>query len=185
MSIDIASIMDKVESWSKSPEGKRRMNGVIEKYAKEGREVTAAGDKLVNDKTMWEAAVKFIEVMKRTARNFDLPESVMAHIENMYSGSIVKTPGGYEVPLYFGGDLHRDSLENGLGYNGVDNIVALFNNGYHAKNYVYGWWNSHGRTVRSKKDREALRFIQQAVKDFNDNYGSKYNVTAVAGAPYE
>lgn len=161
------------------------MKGVIEKYAKEGRDVTAAGDRLVSDKTMWEAAVKFIDIMKQTARSFDLPESVMAHIENMYSGSIVQTPRGYEVPLYFWGDLHRDSLENDLGYNGVDNIVALFNNGYHARNYVYGRWSSHDITVRSKKERDALRFIQQAVRNFNNSYGSKYNVTAVAGTAYE
>ena len=87
-----------------------------------------------------------------------------------------------------------------LGYEGVDNIVALFNNGYHAKNFVYGWWDGHKATgdgvlrsgvdtdfayVRSKKEREALRFIQQAVMDFNASYGAEYGVTAVEGIIYQ
>ena len=36
--------------------------------------------------------------------------------------------------------------------------------------------------VRSKKDREPLKFIQQAIRDFNGNYGSEFDVTAVIAA---
>ena len=36
--------------------------------------------------------------------------------------------------------------------------------------------------VRSKKERDALKFIQQAIQDFNGNYGSEFNVTAVVAA---
>ena len=104
------------------------------------------------------------------------------------------------MTVYFEDDLHRDSLDNELGYDGIKNIVALFNNGYHAKNYVYGWWDGHRATgdgvlrsgydndfawVRSKKEREPLRFIQQAVADFNASYGAEYGVTAIAGTAYE
>lgn len=139
--------------------------------------------------------------MRVTAAEYGLPESVMEHINGLESaGQIRKTPDGYEIALYFEGDLHRDSLDNDLGYEGVDNIVALFNNGYHARNYVYGWWEGHKATgdgvlrsgvgtdfawVRSKKEREPLHFIQQAVHDFNANYGADYGVTAVAGTAYE
>ena len=78
--------------------------------------------------------------------------------------------------------------------------MALLNNGAHAKDYVYGWWNNHSPSgsafarsmpnddfawVRSKKDRDALHFIQQAVNDFNGNYGAEYNVTAEAGEAYQ
>lgn len=141
--------------------------------------------------------------MKTTAADYDLPESVMEHINGIESsGYITKLPNneGYEIHLSFSGDLHRDSLDNDLGYEGVDNIVALFNNGYHAKNFVYGWWDGHKATgdgvlrsgvdtdfayVRSKKEREALRFIQQAVMDFNASYGAEYGVTAVEGIIYQ
>ena len=69
--------------------------------------------------------------------------------------------------------------------------------------YVYGWWEGHEPTednayrsgwtgsgstdayIRSRKDREGLQFIQQAVQDFNGNYGSDYNVVALAGDDYQ
>lgn len=129
---------------------------------------------MITDAMMWEAVAKFLYVMRVTAANYDLPESVLEHINNMESsGQIRKTPDGYEIPLFFHGDLHRDSLENDLGYDGIENIVALFNNGYHAKNYVYGWRNGHTATgdgslrsgyntdfawVRSKKERRTTPF---------------------------
>lgn len=201
MNISMASIMSKAKAFSESPEGKRRMEACIEKYKMEGRTETAAGSKIVTEKMMWEAVSKFLYVMRTTAADYDLPESVIRHINSMESSSrITKTPEGFEIYLYFGGDLHRDSLDNDLGYEGIDNIVALFNNGYHAKNYVYGWWDGHRATgdsvlrsgpyndfawARSKKEREPLRFIQQAVADFNANYGAGYGVTAVAGRYYQ
>ena len=79
----------------------------------------------------------------------------------------------------------------------------MLNNGYNAKGYVYGWWEGHEPTednayrsgwtgsgstdayIRSRKDREGLQFIQQAVQDFNGNYGSDYNVVALAGDDYQ
>lgn len=203
MNINMNAIMGKARAWSESPDGKRRMKDVIEKYSKEGRDTTAAGGKLFNEKSMWEAAVKFIDVMKSTARSYNLPASVMEHIDGMSSGSIIKTQNGYELPLYFFGDLHRESLEadeesvdywssRGFGRHtgpGIDNIVALFNNGYDDSREpiktVYGLWASTGQFVHNKQEREALRFIQQAVMDFNSNYGAEYNVTAVPSAAYE
>ena len=202
MNINMGSIMSKMRAFSESPKGKKRMKACLEMYEKEGRASTAAGDKLLTEKMMWEAVSKFIHVMKITAADYDLPESVMEHINGLESsGLITKLPndGGYEIHLSFSGDLHRDSLENDLGYEGIDNIVALFNNGYHARNYVYGWWDNHKATgdgvlrsgydskfayVRSRKEREALRFIQQAVINFNANYGTEYGVTAVESAIY-
>lgn len=201
MNINIDSIMSKVSAYAQSPAGKEKMNKRIQQYVSSGVKQTAAGDKILTEDKMWEAVSKFLYVMRVTAAEYGLPESVMEHINGLESaGQIRKTPDGYEIALYFEGDLHRDSLENDLGYEGVDNIVALFNNGYHARNYVYGWWNRHKATgdgvlrsgvgtdfawVRSKKEREPLHFIQQAVHDFNANYGADYGVTAIAGTAYE
>lgn len=179
------------------------MSDCIDRYCANGTEVSANGSKVMPEKRIEEAVTKFLMVLRQTAASYDLPESVMKHIESMDMTRIHQTKKGYEVPLWFGGDLHRDSLENDLGgygrveYEGVDNIVAVFNNGYHARNYVYGWWNHHRPTgaamafslhtddfawVRSKKDREALRFIQQAINDFNGNYGTEYNVIEIVPA---
>lgn len=200
MNINIDSIMNKVSAYAKTSAGKEKMSKRIQQYSDSGVKQTAAGDKVLTEDLMWEAVSKFLYVMRVTAADYDLPESVMKHINNMESvGRVTKVPEGFEIALYFGGDLHRDSLDNDLGYEGIENIVALFNNGYHARSYVYGWWDGHQATgdgvlrsgtsgdfawVRSKKEREPLQFIQQAVMDFNANYGSEYGVTAVAGAAY-
>lgn len=191
------SVTSKLNQWAKSAKGQIKMSDCIAQYCANGTEVSASGAKLMPEKRIEEAVTKFLIVLRQTAASYDLPESVMKHIESMDMTRIHQTAKGYEVPLWFGGDLHRDSLENDLGYEGVDNIVAVFNNGYHARNYVYGWWNHHRPSgealarsngfedfawVRSRKDREALRFIQQAIMDFNGNYGTEYNVIEIAPA---
>lgn len=204
--INIGSIMNKVGAYSRSVEGKLRMKERINKYASEGQNKTAGGSKVMTEDDMYRAAYKMMDVLKQTAKESDLPPSVMQHILTMDCSRPYKMPDGHmEIWIYFGGDMHRESLEDGDGGHtgeGVNNIVALFNNGAHASDYVYGWWNGHEPTpstayrsgwhggqlgyawVRSKKDREALHFIQQAVGDFNGNYGSDFNVTAVAGDDY-
>lgn len=138
------SLSSKLNAWIRSPQGQARLQEKMAEYTRDGVEKTAAGDSIVPEKRGWEAAAKFIQVLQMTAKSYDLPESVMKHIDEMDSGSIIRIGDGFEVPLYFGGDLHRDSLENdATSYGGIDNIVALFNNGYHASNYVYGWWDGH------------------------------------------
>lgn len=202
--INMSSIMGKVGAYSRSVEGKLRMKKKIEEYRQKDVRETAVGSSIVTYNMMYEAAYKMIDVLKQTARESNLPSSVMQHILTMDYSKLHKMSDGHmEIWLYFGGDMHRESLEDGEGGHtgeGINNIVALFNNGAHASDYVYGWWNKHSPKgealtrsapgdsyawVRSKKDREALRFIQQAVSDFNGNYGSDYNVTAVAGADYQ
>lgn len=200
-SINMTSIMNKVEAYGRSVNGKLRMRECIQNYANEGKEKTEAGDKILTETDMHKAAAKFIQVLRSTAQSYDLPASVMSHFDSLDTSSIIKMPDGSAmIYVYFGGDLHRDSLYS-EGYDGVDNIVAVLNNGYHARDYVYGWWDGHAPSggasgelrnslskdyayIRSRKDREGLHFIQQAVQDFNGNYGSEYNVTAVAGDEY-
>lgn len=200
--INLDSIMSKVEAYARSAKGKLRMQECIDKYAAEGRGKTAGGGKVRTETDMWTAASKLIGVLRSTAQSHDLPASVMQHFDSLDCSKIYKMPDGSSVIyIYFGGNLHRDSLENdATSYDGIDNIIALFNNGNdNASNYVYGWWNGHSPTgeaiarslytddfawVRSKKDRGPLKFIQQAVNDFNGNYGTDYNVTAIAGDDY-
>jgi len=194
------SIGSKLNAWVNSPRGQARMQAKLEEYAKNGIGKTAAGDNVVNEEKMFEAADKLISVIRSTAASYGLPASVMAHIDSLdYSRIYTTMPDGTSVIyLYFEDDMHRDSLYP-EGYDGVRNIVALLNNGYHAANYVYGHWDNHstaggsvfdGRSIdsstyiRSRKDREGLHFIQQAVADFNGSYGSEYNATAVAGSEY-
>lgn len=199
--MNLASLQRKLDAWEKSPEGQKRIKDTVDRYRKEGRKFTNAGSPVDGKAGLIEAADKMISCLRAAAADAGLPESVRAHFDSLnYTNPVEVGEGRYMVSVYFSDDLHRDSLENDLGYEGIDNIIALFNNGVHAENFVYGWWDNHspsgeafGRSmpeddfawVRSKKDREGLHFIQQAVSDFSGNYGSIYNVTATAGSDYK
>lgn len=201
--IDESALMAKLHAWEKVPENRKRMDAKIKEISgRDGVATTAAGSRVRTEEDMLMAADKFIDILQRCAEDANLPESVMAHFRELFASRPVKLPNGETVVVVrFGGDLHRDSLENDLGYEGIDNIVALFNNGYKAGGTVYGWWNGHSPTtaetgyrsgsgentyawVPSKAERPALKFIQQAVADFNGNYGADYGAVAIAGEDY-
>lgn len=194
--ISESAIMGKLQAYANTTVGKRRMKACIENAQSTGKQL-ASGDKVVSVKQMTEMANALAEMIRRR-----LPESIADVGNTLVSTAPVKHPdGSYEVVLRFDPSaLHRDSLDNDLGYDGINNIVALFNNGYHAKNYVYGWWDGHRPTgdslfrsgqvqgdyawVRSEKEREALQFMQDAAEEFNTVYGSKYGIIVELGSDY-
>lgn len=192
--ISEAELAKKIAKWQKTPDGKRRTKEYVDGLRATGG-TTVSGQKVIGQKDMDNAAKILIEEIQRR-----LPESLKELGDSLVCTQAVKLADGqYEMAIRFSDPLHRDSLENDLGYDGIDNIVALFNNGYHAKNYVYGWWNKHKPTgaalarsipgddfawVRSRREREALHFIQDAVDAFNKLYGQQYSATAFPGADY-
>lgn len=193
--IDEALLMKKLNAYAATDAGKKKMSKVISSLSKkDGHVTTAAGSKIRTEADMYEAAAKFIKLLQQNAREAGLPTSIMEHFDDLFASKLITLPSGETMMLItFGGDLHRDSLENdfftSIGhffeYHGIDNIVALFNNGYKADATVYGLWSSHGDWVASKPERPPLRFIQQAIADFNGNYGADYGAVAVAGADYD
>lgn len=184
-SINITSIMDKVSAYSRSVNGKLRMRECIQKYANEGKGKTGAGDKIITEKDMYTAADKMISVLRSTAQSYALPASVLSHFDSLdYSSIFERSDGSSVIYIYFMDDLHRDSLAP-KDYSGIDNIVALINNGYgEHPNMAKVWGEWHGVRIHGLTQRTGLHFIQQAVQDFNANYGSDYNVTATAGDEY-
>lgn len=194
--ISEGALASKIKAWQKTPAGQKRTKGYLDGLAATGGK-TASGQVVVGQKQMEEAAQIFIQILQSK-----LPESIADVGKTLRSTAPKKVASsGYEVTVRFDTRaLHRDSLDNDLGYDGIDNIVALFNNGYHARNYVYGWWDKHrpsgwalGRMatpgedfawVRSKKEREALQFMQEAAREFNAAYGDKYGVIVELGSDY-
>ena len=194
--ISESAIMNKLQAYAKTASGKRRMKECIDNARESGRPL-ASGDIVIGVEQMSEMANALVDMIQSR-----MPESIAEAGRTLTPSVPAKQPdGSYEVVLRFDPDsLHRDSLENDLGYDGIDNIVALFNNGYHAKNYVYGWWNGHSPTgnsltrgvtgdegyawVRSEKEREPLQFMQDAATEFNAIYGSRYGVSVQLGSDY-
>ncbi len=167
----MTEVMRQVGAYFQTAEGK----ALLKKHTRD-----AARD------TLQEAAEKMISILRATAASFDLPASVQQHFESLHVSAPREGPDGtYSVEIYFTDDLHRDSLEP-ENYGGVNNVVALLNNGYDehpAMEHVWGYW--HGVHIHGLTQRTGLRFIQQAVHEFNSVYGAKYGVTAVAGEDYD
>ena len=140
-----------------------------------------------------------------------LPEQIRDIGSAITCGRPYKSNGGYRVAIHFDKNaIQRDSLENDdpyfLEYNGftgegIENIVALFNNGARANDYVYGYWNGHKPSgeglsrsltgeedyawVRSVKEREPLYFMQEAADEFNAMFKDKYGgVQVILGSDY-
>lgn len=176
--------MRAVQDYAKSPAGKKKTQDKIKEYRSNGVSQTCAGSMIWTEKLMREAADHLMEILKRRAYECELPESVMRHFDSLRMTDLVYdvAKGRYSTTVYFAdertGDTFRPSLKgNG---EGVDNIIALFDTGYLASRYVYGYWSSHEVWTRSKLSRVGLRFIEDAITEFNSIYG-RYNVTAEAG----
>lgn len=210
-SIDMSSIMKKVGAYAKSPDGIKRQTAVLDKYRKEGVRKTGTGDRVITTTDMEDAAAKLALMITNAARSYagmsgsgGIPPSVMSLIETLdYTKPMEMSDGSYVVNLYFcladRDALYRPSLLDT--YGGIDNIIALFNSGYNASDYVYGYWDNHQYTgewnilrqnpfsdfayIRSRKERDGLYFMQSGVDDFNGNYGSYYGANAVLGDEYK
>ena len=178
--ISADKIMGKVQKYANSPVGKKRIDKFLNEKRKSG-EPLASGQVLLNRDIMIELAVKFREIIYK-----HLPDNIkdVGTENNLVICEPVKTTGGrYNISLKFNKDVIRRSSLWEDGYpDGIENIVALLNNGYAARDYVYGMWK--GKKVRSLLSRDGEGFMQDAVREFNNAYGKKYNVTAILGSIY-
>lgn len=161
------------------------INKLIEQYAK-----SPAGKAEIKKKTGLEYVDKDPTAMLTTygeQMKSILYKHVNALIKSITPDDIVvqkpymDSDGLWRLEVSFReGSLHRDSLDDNDYPEGLSNIVLLFAKGYHARDYVYGLWNTTGshtshwvywKDVRSRKDRDGSDFLIQAVNEFNNGAG--------------
>ena len=194
--VNMQSIFRKCKEWSTTETGKARMREVIAQKRKDGTAVTAGGSEILTQAKMAALANELISILRNTAASYDLAPSVMAHFDSL--AYVVQDLGNeqYECDIYFADDLSRESLETDENPGeGINNIIALFNNGYVASAPKYGWWNGHSPTgnespyrsgvnaasayIRSTQSRPSLHFMQRAIEDFASKYQAKYPLAVV------
>lgn len=188
-SINLGSILAKVDDWKESDKGRKRMKKTLDNYVRNNVGKTQAGSPVLTRKAMIDYGNKLIQAIQNTALSCDLPDSVAAHFSSLKRGKTIILPdGSYVMEISFTDDLTRESLEPQR-YGGVRNIVAIFNNGYPADagrseaiSNVYGWW--HGNYIHALGARQGLHFMQTAVDDFNQTYGSQFGIHATVGEIY-
>lgn len=188
--INMDSILDKVYAWERSDKGQKKIQGTVNKYVRNNVSRTKAGSRVVTQRDMLDAARKLVQTIKDTAHGCDLPTSVLAHFDSLSIGKLQRqADDSYTIEINFTDDLTRESLQPEK-YGGVRNIVAIFNNGYPADrsrseaiSHVAGYW--HGKETVALEFRPGLYFLQDAVNDFNMNYGMPLGMYAELGAVYD
>lgn len=187
MPLSTAGVMSKLNEFANSPEGKKLMSDRIRSY-KNGSDPhvsatgrTYGGGKIMTDKQMIAAAKKLIAIVRSTAASSGLPSSVMEHIESLdYTMPFELPDGSKGIQIYISDNPKRESLYPQK-YAGVDNIVAIFNNGYTAGNFVYGKW--HGNNIRSLDKRQGSFFMQKAIDQFLSTY-SEFDISVDLSPEY-
>lgn len=188
--VNMDSVLDKVYAWERSDKGQKKIQDTVNKYVRNNIKKTQAGKRVVTERDMKEAARKLVETIRKTAQGCGLPASVAAHFDSLKVGKLQRqADGSYIIEINFTDDLTRESLEPSR-YGGVRNIIAIFNNGYpsdsgrsEAISHVSGWW--HGEYTTALGFRQGLFFMQDAVNDFNLNYGMLLGMYAEVGAVYD
>ena len=188
--INMDSILDKVYAWERSDKGQKKIQGTVNKYVRNNVSRTKAGSRVVTQRDMLDAARKLVQTIKDTAHGCDLPTSVLTHFDSLSIGKLQRqADDSYTIEINFTDDLTRESLQPEK-YGGVRNIIAIFNNGYPADrsrseaiSHVAGYW--HGKETVALEFRPGLYFLQDAVNDFNMNYGMPLGMYAELGAVYD
>lgn len=188
-SLNLDFILAKVDDWKESDKGRKRMKKTLDNYVRNNVGKTQAGSPVLTRKAMIDYGNKLIQTIQNTALSCDLPDSVAAHFSSLKRGKTTILPdGSYAMEISFTDDLTRESLEPAR-YGGARNIIAIFNNGYPADagrsvaiSNVYGWW--HSEYIHALGSRPGLHFMQSAVDDFNQTYGSQFGIHATVGEIY-
>lgn len=196
--INLDAIMSKVVKHAGSKEGKSKIQDKVDEYIANGVEKTNAGSNVVTEEDYFAIAEELMVNLRNAASASaavgDLPESVADHFNSLRITASQRMRDKklkmsfVRIEISFTDDLSRQSListpprSNGRAYisssafngrtgRGVENIVASFEYGYHARGVVHGFWESAERNVWSVNDRVGLHLIGDVIDDFNTKYG--------------
>ena len=190
--ISADGILDKLRAWAETDAGKQKTKDALQSISSNGKKLSN-GQKIPTQEEMSRMARDLTRMIQKRIPE-ELAKSRVSPPSLSYSSPTQNADGSFSIALTFDpASVHRDSLYEDGYPDGVDNIVALFNCGWHAKDYAYGYWGvDMGRNVgtmyynvRSRKDREPLYFMQDAVNEFNSKYSKKYNVFVTLSNKYE
>lgn len=172
--------MDKLQDFIKTTEGKEvlRKHGVYSGVSKD--EVKAIANDLKN------MLVQYSTGVCKSCNSLLDSDSIRVNRPTE------QKDGRYKITLTINkDDLKRDSLLNKAPWNGgkpigtgVYDIVGLYTQGYTAKKYAYGWWDSESTFIRTHSLINGVPglkphdFIDRAINDFRTKYANyKMDIT--------
>ncbi len=94
---------------------------------------------------------------------------MVAAVGRAYPGEPIKINNNrYEVPIYIESNSRPSLMPER--YSGIEDMAALYNNGYLAAGSVWGVW--HGNYIRSLEYRPATNFVQDGISIFNSKHNT-------------
>lgn len=137
--------------------------------------------------TIGETINKFAELIWKAECASDLTADALyalSHVDLVNSTPEELPDGSFRVRMWFEDNSFHPSLYKAK-YGGVDNIANLLDEGYHARDYVYGVWKGHEELGRipSMPDREGANFVQKAMDELKNKYGKEYGVISIKKLP--
>lgn len=201
--INFASISKKVEEYCTSERGREKLNKQLTD-SKGANLIKYDGRMISATDFAYMIAEDFYKELVDLAYDA-LPLSTQQSVrDNIESTTVTEPPsctgehgGTYEwsIGVTIGGTnkkvLYRDSFRespNGSSRtgDGIDNIVAMFNNGVGAKGAVHGYWDDHGDNMYwSRMIRPSLRFVQEAAKNVVEMYKRRgYSISIEISGEY-
>lgn len=172
--LNLASVMKKLDAWERSPEGEEAMQTKIAEYIRGGVEKTKAGSQVTTLQKVEELAEDLKEIVVSLAGT--APDSVVVNVQSLSAGEASLDNDKIQLVMEFTDDLSRPSLDPEKYPEGAKNIIVLFDKGYSAGGAVFGEW--HEDLVWSLRTRKGLGFMERAVDNFNSLYGSKWGIRA-------
>lgn len=184
--INMKSILDKAKACTASAKFQKQIEAKTDEIVLTGGGKGLAGKAItIGGASM--AAAKFIEVLQNEIRDLEassgfaegkLGHTAVSALEKLEHGSPRKIGRNkYQIEVWFSENLHRDSLAPDFFDKGIDNIAALLNKGYTAKQPIYGVWMGHSSfNIASLPQRSGAQFIQNAVRNYMANYANEYGV---------
>lgn len=193
VTISESSIMQKLNEYAKTADGRKRISERISSYEKMPNKpnghMTDGGSLVVTNDMRDSITSIFIAMIVDRAHSASLPQSVDSIFDTLdvsdirqrrlHDGTsmteILISFNGKLLPrmsLYFYGENRRLHYTG----NGINNIVSLFDTGYSLNAHTetpYGYWTGHEASgmIYARRSRARLGFMKQAIDDFNMHYG--------------
>ena len=178
VSINMASIMDKANSFIMSSNGKKRLYKCLDDIIN-GRisfSVKGRGGIMTPD----EVGDLFVHCLHETINNTDgLSQRAKDAISDWdYESPSKLYDGQYLIVVHPASSMERPSLDPSHFGDGITSLDELLDSGVdHTMRQVHGQW--HGQEYWSRTDIPRTGFLDQAADDFIANYGADCGIEKI------
>ena len=174
MNINWDSIEEKINKYINSSEGKQRL-------AAASKDAVFGKGADISISMPGQAGEKFIDCLERAKMNIvqtDSPNAAAAMGSWYYEVAESKSGKSFVVNICpVDEDRSRESVQPDKYPDGIKDILVLLDSGYHASSPTYGPW--HGRIIKTRDTFAGYHFIDQAIKEFKNNYKKSLNVKKI------